>query len=71
MIFTSYFFLLHGIIHVILSLVNKIYRDFESKKRTEYRTYVVALIHHLFAILFAILTIQKSIWIKELPIYIY
>jgi hypothetical protein len=55
-IFTSYFFTLHGIIHTILALTNKVYADFDSKKRTEYRTYVVALLHHTFAILFAVLT---------------
>ena len=42
--------------HLILVLTNKIYKNFERKKRTEYRSYVVALFHHVFAILMAVLT---------------
>jgi hypothetical protein len=54
--FVLYFFILHGMIHTLGSCFNKTYQGLDSKKKIEYRSYVVAPFHHCVSIFAAILT---------------
>ena len=46
----AYFFLMHLVLHLIAMRYAQVYRDMNSVKRAEYRTYITSPIHAIVAV---------------------